>query len=426
MPAFLRIVAAIALTALGALGCQKPAGKPAAVTPAKVAAVAQEGKLNTVELTAEAEKRLGLTLATVVEKAVHRVRTYSGEIALPPGASLVISAPVGGKLQAPGSANVPEVGALVSARQPVFVLTPLLSPERDVLTPAERIALAQAKNAIATSRIDAAGQVEQARVQVEAAKIALDRAERLYRESAGTARAVDDAKAQYGIATKGLEAAQSRLKLLDEINLEGGSDSGKQTPLVLEAPQAGLLRTRIAAAGEVVAAGAPLFEVMRFDPIWVRVPVYAGETSDLALDQPAQVSPLSGEVNMPALEARPIAAPPTATHVSATVDLYYELPNSDARLRPGERVSVRVKLPASSGPQRVVPWSAVIHDISGGAWVYEQTAVRTFVRRRVQVRYVVEEEGQQLAVLAAGPALGAKVVTAGAVELFGTEFGFAK
>lgn len=417
--------AVIALAGLFAWGCQQPANKPAPVSPAKVAAVAQEGKLNTLELTEDAEKRLGITLATVVEREVHRVRTYSGEIALPPGASLVISAPVGGKLQAPGSATVPEVGALVAASQPIFVLTPLLSPERDVLTPAERIALAQAKNAIATSRIDAAGQVEQARVQVEAAKIALERAERLYRESAGTARAVDDAKAQHGIATKGLEAAQSRLKLLDEINLEGGA-GGEQTPLVLEAPQGGLIRTRSAAPGEVVAAGAPLFEVMRFNPIWVRVPVYAGETSDLALDQPAQVAPLNAGDHVAALEARPIAAPPTATPLSATVDLYYELPNPDAKLRPGERVTVRVKLPASSGPQRVIPWSAVIHDISGGTWVYEQTAERTYVRRRVQVRYVVEEEGQQLAVLAGGPELGAKVATAAVVELFGTEFGFAK
>jgi hypothetical protein len=40
----------------------------------------------------------------------------------------------------------------------------------------------------------------------------------------------------------------------------------------------------------------------------------------------------------------------------------------------------------------------------------------------VQVRYVVDD----FAVLASGPAVGAKIVTAGAVELWGTELGFAK
>jgi len=408
------------------VGCQKPPEKAAPVAAAKVVATVPEGKLNTLELTAEAEKRLGIVVAPVTEKKVGRLRTYSGEVVLPPGASLVVSAPVSGKLQVPGSASVPLVGAVVAAKQPIFVLTPLLSPERDVMTPAERIALAQAKNAIATSRIDAAGQVQQAQVQVEAAKISLDRAERLYRESAGTARAVDDAKAQHGIATKGLEAAQSRLKLLDEINLESGAGGGQQTPLVLEAPQAGLLRTQTAVAGEVVAAGAPLFEVMRFDPAWVRVPVYAGETKDLDQQEPAQVAPLNADSRDTALAAKPIAAPPTATPLAATVDLYYELPNPEAKLRPGERVTVRVKLAGSEAAERVVPWAAVVHDIYGGTWVYEQTAERTYVRRRVQVRYVVAEPDGQLAVLASGPAAGAKIVTTAVIDLFAVEVGYAK
>jgi hypothetical protein len=70
----------------------------------------------------------------------------------------------------------------------------------------------------------------------------------------------------------------------------------------------------------------------------------------------------------------------------------------------------------------VVPWSAVVHDVLGGAWVYEQTAADTFLRRRVEVRFVIE--GQ--AVLAAGPAPAAQVVTEGVAELFGTEFGMGK
>ena len=65
---------------------------------------------------------------------------------------------------------------------------PLLSPERAVLTPAERVRFAEAKNAVATSRIDAVGLVQQGEVQVEAAKIVLDRAERPVREQAGTVR----------------------------------------------------------------------------------------------------------------------------------------------------------------------------------------------------------------------------------------------
>jgi membrane fusion protein, heavy metal efflux system len=70
----------------------------------------------------------------------------------------------------------------------------------------------------------------------------------------------------------------------------------------------------------------------------------------------------------------------------------------------------------------VVPWSAVTHDINGGAWVYENVAPQQYARRRVEVRRVVGS----LAVLARGPAVGAKVVTAGVAELFGAEFGTGK
>jgi RND family efflux transporter MFP subunit len=412
---------AILCAGLAASGCKPAVTKAEAhPSPAKVATIAQEGTLNTVQLTPEAYERLGIELAEVQMKPISRVRSYGGEVVLPPGASLIISAPVGGRLEAATPGGAPTIGMLVSANQPIFRLTPLLSPEREVLTPAERVSLAQAQSTLLTLQVDAAGQLAQSREQVSAAKIALDRAERLLKDSAGTAKAVDDARAQLNLANAALEAAQARKKTADSIRLDG-SEAGQQTPLAIESPQSGMIRMLNASPGEVVAAGAPLFEVMKFDKVWIKVPVYAGETGQLALDEPAETLPLNADQRDRGQAARPIAAPPTATPLAAAVDLYYELPNGEGRLRPGERMTVRIKLQGAS-EQRVVPWSAIMHDIHGGAWLYEQTAANTFVRRRAQVRYVVDN----LAVLENGPPSGAKIVTAGAVELFGTEFGFAK
>jgi hypothetical protein len=70
----------------------------------------------------------------------------------------------------------------------------------------------------------------------------------------------------------------------------------------------------------------------------------------------------------------------------------------------------------------VAPWSAILHDMTGGTWVYENIAPQQYARRRVEVRRVVNS----MAVLARGPAVGAKVVTSGAAEIFGTEFGTGK
>ena len=254
-PRSLWLLAVVVLSACGGCGGDKSKSDAAKTPPAKVAHPVNEADLNTIRLTPEAEKHLAITTSPVIARHVNRVRGYGGEIMLPPGATTIVSAPVNGTLQAPGDRGVPQPGAKLQRRQPVFLLLPLLSPERAVLTPAERIRFAEAKNALATSRIDAEGQVQQAQAQVDAAKIALARAERLLADKAGTVRAVDDAKAQQEIADKGLQAALSRRKVLDDIRLD--EEAGELLPITLESPQDGILRAEHATAGQVVAAGRP-------------------------------------------------------------------------------------------------------------------------------------------------------------------------
>ena len=404
-------------------GCGPPAdaGKEKEL-PAKVAKIANEAELNTITLTQDAVKHLALAVAVVEFKSMPRVSTYGGEIMLPAGASLIVSAPFTGTLDAPlKDQATPAPGDLVTAKQPIFKLQPLVTPEREALTPAERVRYAEARNAIATAKIDATAQIEQGLVQQEAARIALERAERLFSDGAGTARAVDDAKAQTQLAEKALEAAQSRKTLLDELKLEGDAATNQLPPILIESPHAGMIRTLHVAPGETVAAAAPLFEVMKFDPIWVRVPVYAGDAAELQAAGSATVRSLADKTTSPGVVAKKATAPPSAVALSTTVDLYFELPNPSGTYRPGERIIA--ELPRKGETKSlVVPWSAIMHDIHGGTWVYEQTAERTYVRRRVQVQYVSGAS----AVLKEGPKPGTKVVTAGVVELFGTEFGFAK
>ena len=398
-------------------GCQKSSVPPAVKSPAKVQSIANEEDLNTIELTPEAEARLGIVVEPVANRRLTRVRSFGAEVALPPGASMLVSAPVGGTLKT--THGEPKVGMHVSRGQKVFELLPLLSPERAVLTPSERVRFAEAKNAVATARVDAVGLVKQAEVQVEAAKIALNRAERLLADQAGTVRAVDDAKAQLRLAEKSLEAAQARQKLLEGVQLDEAA--GQLLPLDIESPHDGIIRSLSVADGEVVAPGAALFEVLDVDPVWVKVPVYVGEVPEIAAERAAQISRLGEPANPTERAAAAINAPPTAVPLASSVDLYYELSNPKGELRPGERVIARLTL-AGDEETPAIPWSSVVHDINGGTWVYEQLAPHKFIRRRIQVRYV--QDGQ--AALADGPAVGRPIVTAAAMELFGTEFGFAK
>ena len=69
-----------------------------------------------------------------------------------------------------------------------------------------------------------------------------------------------------------------------------------------------------------------------------------------------------------------------------------------------------------------MPYSSILYDMYGSTWVYQNTEPQVFVRRRVELRYVLDEN----AILSRGPAAGTKIVGAGAAELFGTEFGVGK
>jgi hypothetical protein len=69
--------------------------------------------------------------------------------------------------------------------------------------------------------------------------------------------------------------------------------------------------------------------------------------------------------------------------------------------------------------RRVLPYAAVLYDTNGDTWTY--TSPKRFVYVRGDIR-VHEIEGN-LAVLAAGPKTGVQVVTIGAAELWGIEYG---
>ena len=54
----------------------------------------------------------------------------------------------------------------------------------------------------------------------------------------------------------------------------------------------GIIRQLLAAPGQVVAAGATLFDVDNLRTLWVRVPVYVGELAAFAAARDAEVDAL--------------------------------------------------------------------------------------------------------------------------------------
>ncbi len=391
-------------------GCDPPpAGAPASEPSA---AIVKEADLNTILLAPESESRLGITTAPVERRSVMRTRTLGGEVLVPSGLEITVKSPLAGEILSAssevtsGADRPPRPGQLLEKKQEIFVLRPLLSPEAMI--------------SYQTSRVQATGEVEKATVEVEAAKVAFDRAVQLLRAKGGRQRDVDDAKARRLLAEARLEAAGAERALLERI--EKDTAAGSPIALAIESPLAGVLLSTHARPGQVVEAGALLFKVARLDRLWIRVPVYTGELSRFDEKQAVEVGAPGASPGAESLgTARPVTAPPSADPIANTVDLFYEIENDLDVLRPGQKVSVTIPL-RSETESLVIPWSAVVHDVHGGTWVYEQTAPHRFVRRRVEVLHV----DRGVAVLGAGPPAGTSVVTAGVAELFGTEFGIGK
>ena len=229
---------------------------------------------------------------------------------------------------------------------------------------------------LAANQARADGDIARAAAQARVAQVNAQRAEALVREEAGSIKARDDALAAAAVARADLGAARAQRHLL----------------------------------------GAPVASLGRQNILWVRVPVLAADLTRVDRGAPAMIRPLGGMAGT--LSGRPVAAPPSSNVTAGSIDLYYAIPNTRA-LGVGQRVAVELPAAGDAVPGLSIAASAILHDAYGGEWVYVRTAPRTFERRRVLLAGI---RGGR-AMLAMGLKPGDQAVTAGAAELFGTEFG---
>jgi hypothetical protein len=311
-------------------GCGDKTTKPPA-PPAHAETIAHESELLKLTLTPEAQHRLGIGLVRAGGGSAIATREVAGEIVVPPI-----------------SANGVPVNSTTNLQQ------------------------------IGSQQAAADAELARATAQARLARIALDRAESLVREEAGSVRARDEAAAALAAAQAALGAARQQRRLLGPAVASLGSQA----------------------------------------VLWVRASVFGSDMGIVRREAAAMVRTL-GDAGAPR-SASPVQAPPSANTGAGTVDLYYAIDNRDRTFRVGQRVAVDLPL-AGQTEGLSVPSPAILRDIHGGEWVYQRTAPNTFVRQRVEV---VSESGGR-ALLARGLSAGAQVVTDGAAELFGTEFGAA-
>lgn len=386
--------------------CSRPpaAGAAPSAPPAKLVG---EGETTILHLTEEAEQRLGIAVAAAAAPAGQPVQWLPGRTMSAPGATIVVQAPFAGRV-AFGVGGAPPFDRPLPAGAPWLLLTPLAG--------------ADARASLVAAREGAQGRMERAAASVSVAKTTLARAERLFADQAGSARAVDDAKGSLQVALAEATAAQREQATLD--GLLGGAEAGREA-LPIAIGREAMLRALHVVAGQCVPAGAPLAELEDRRELWLRIDVPLGMRGAIEGEH-VEFAPLGAPADAPLGVARLLAVPPAVDAATGATQYFGTIDNTRSVYAPGEpcRVAVRGRPSAGGGHESglVVPASAVVYDAYGGAWLYERRTPHEYRRRRVDP---ARRDGDQL-LLARGPAPGTEVVVTGAAELFGTEFGTGK
>lgn len=369
------------------LGCRRPGTHEAShAAPATVAHRVAESALTTVTLTPRAVSRLGIETARAARRRVPRSLELGAELVAPPGRSALFTAPIAGIVRSVQGAP----GDAVRRGDALMRLVPLAPADRDL-------------------RAQATQTVSAALARLDAAEARARRAQQLAQDRAGSARAAEEAAADRDVARAAVVAARARSARLASAPLES------DVALTIRATAEGVMRQVLVSDGQAVAAGTPLGEVVASDLLWLRVPVFAGNLAEIDARAAATMRLRADESTR---VAAPVRGPLTADPAAATADLFYAVENRDGALRPGMRALLTVPLREDEDAV-TIPVSAAVYDLEGGVWVYATIREGTYARRRVALARTVGD----IAVLSRGLAGGEEVVTVGAAELYGTEFG---
>jgi cobalt-zinc-cadmium efflux system membrane fusion protein len=325
--------------------------------------------------------------APAAEADLQRAVRVPAEIGPVTGGEAIVSAPADGRFTADALLSI---GTMVREGDAIGRLEPRL-----------------AEGGLDRATLVAA--VTEADLDVDAARVELERAEGLLAERAVPARRVDEARRALAVAEARVAAAGARLAQRDEV-LQAGGGTAAGNSFALRAPIGGRLAEVYAALGAAYDEGAPLFRIVRTDEVELRAMV------------PAADVPAVRDVTAMALEVAPGLAPVPLTfdhmHDGGVIDpqtrtlpIQFDVANPDGRLLIGQTGTV---LLYTGQRERIlaVPDAAVLTE-AGRPYVFVMAGGESFLRRYIEVG--VRDGG--LVGVTSGLLPGERVVTEGAYDV---------
>lgn len=248
-----------------------------------------------------------------------------------------------------------------------------------------------------------------AEAEAEAARAALDRAQRLLAAQAGPQKAVDEATTRLRVAEARLAGARGRLAQFDA----GASGAGGGRVFQVRSPIDGTLAVIDAASGQSVEEGRALFSVIDLDRVWLVARVFepdipkveGAQAATFAIegyDEPFVVDSTNGKL----VTVGRVVDPRTRT-----VPVIFEVDNRAGKLRIGNFTKTVI---ATGAPRKAlaVPDSAIVDD-AGKPVAFVMIEGEAFERRPLHLGIRSNGWTEVLEGLTAGE----HVVTKGAYEV---------
>jgi RND family efflux transporter MFP subunit len=202
--------------------------------------------------------------------------------------------------------------------------------------------------------------VREARAVLEEARLNRDRIVQLWEKDYIARSEVDASRSRLLVAESRYQAALEEIRNRQELLAERSSGLAlarqQLADTVLNAPIDGAVRERRASVGEYLAAGAPVFGLVRVHPLRLRVAVPERDAPSVRVGQAVRVL-LEGD---PAAHAGRVArVSPSIQEQNRTLSVEAEVANRDGRLRPGSFARAEIVVEADRTAV-LVPAAAVV------------------------------------------------------------------
>lgn len=202
--------------------------------------------------------------------------------------------------------------------------------------------------------------VRQAAASLKQARLTRDRMATLFEQQLIPRADFDAAEAAFGVADaryqEAVEEARTRQGLVDQRRSELEIARRQLADSIVTAPFDGMISDRLAGIGDYVAVGDPVAVLVRVHPLRLRLAVPEREAAGI---RPGQEVRLTVEGDPMVHTGRVARLSPAISEDNRTLLVEAEVPNADARLRPGAFAKAEIVLQAEE-PAVLVPTASIV------------------------------------------------------------------